>query len=517
MFIIYRPKTSFELNSLPGEETDLSNGQCNGQVTESKNTQHDGQDNDGQVDKIDEEKMELKRELGLLGGVSFIVGCIVGSGIFVSPKGVLDGTGSVGLSLIVWAGSGLISLMGSLCYCELGTLIPKSGAEYSYLREAYGDYIGFLYVWVAIVLMRPASLAIMSLTFGTYFSTLFDICGPPENPAKIAAVVCLITIMLLNCYSTQLSARLQIVTTVAKVAALLVIIIGGIYRMAIGHTEVVSTGFDESTSDPSTIALSFYDALWAYDGWNNLNYVTEELKNPSKNLPRANIASILIVIIIYCLTNIGYLTAMTKEELLGSNAVAVLWGERVLVSAAIIMPLSVMVSTLGSTNATAFSGGRSTFAAARDGNFPEVLSFIHVKQLTPLTSMVFTLLIGIIFVLLGDISSLIDFFSFAAWVFYGLTFSAVVFFRWKRPNAERPYRVPIFIPVIMVIISVYLVIAPIIQDPRIEFLYAAIFIVGGTVFYVPFVHFKLQIPGFDYFTTFLQLIFEVVPPSKYVD
>ncbi|KAI8791220.1 b(0,+)-type amino acid transporter 1 [Biomphalaria glabrata] len=132
---------------------------------------------------------------------------------------------------------------------------------------------------------------------------------------------------------------------------------------------------------------------------------------------------------------------MTKSELLASDAVAVLWGDRVLMAASIIMPLSVMVSTLGSTNATAFSGGRSTFAAARDGNFPEVLSFIHVKQLTPLTSMVFTLLIGIIFVLVGDIASLIDFFSFAAWVFYGLTFSTVIFFRWKRPNDDRPYRV----------------------------------------------------------------------------
>lgn len=504
------PKAKFELKTLPPDDMDATN-KCNG------HQQVEVMAEDDQSQENGEDKMELKRELGLFGGISFIVGCIVGSGIFVSPKGVLDGTGSVGLSLIVWAGSGLISLLGSLCYCELGTMIPKSGAEYSYLRDAFGDYLGFLYVWVAIILMRPASLAIMSLTFGTYFSTLFEICGPPELPAKLAAIACLLTIMLLNCYSTKLAARLQIITTLAKVAALFVVIIGGLYRIGMGHTDVLSTGFDESTTEPSTIALSFYDALWAYDGWNNLNYVTEELKDPATNLPRANILSVIIVIAIYCLTNIGYLTAMTKAELLASDAVAVLWGERVLMSAAIIMPLSVMVSTLGSTNATAFSGGRSTFAAARDGNLPEVLCFIHVKQFTPLTSMIFTLLIAMVFVLLGDISSLIDFFSFAAWVFYGLTFASVLFFRWKRPNDPRPYRVPIVIPIVMVLISIYLVIAPIIQDPRIEFLYATIFILGGTVFYVPFVHFKLKLPLFDHVTTFLQLIFEVVPPSKYVD
>ncbi|XP_059164936.1 b(0,+)-type amino acid transporter 1-like [Physella acuta] len=467
--------------------------------------------------EIEEGKMELRRELGLFGGISFIVGCIVGSGIFVSPKGVLDGTGSVGLSLIVWAGSGLISLCGSLCYCELGTMIPKSGAEYSYLRSAFGDYVGYLNIWVATILTRPASLAIMSLTFGAYFSTLFENCGQPEIPTKIAAIVCLVTIMLLNCYSTKLAARLQIITTVAKVAALFVIIIGGIYKMALGNTDVLATGFDESTTEPSTIALSFYDALWAYDGWNNLNFVTEELKNPAVNLPRANILSIIIVIIIYCMTNVCYLTAMTKAELLASDAVAMLWGDRVLMSAAIIMPLSVMISTLGSTNASAFSGGRSTFAAARDENLPEVLCFIHVRQLTPLTSMVFTLLIAIIFVLVGDISSLIDFFSFSAWVFYGLTFSTVLYFRWKKPNDPRPYRVPLVIPIVMILISIYLVIAPIVQDPRIEFLYATIFIFGGTIFYIPFVHFKKKAPFFDHVTTLLQLIFEVVPPSKYVD
>uniref|UniRef100_A0A0B7AWD6 b(0,+)-type amino acid transporter 1 n=1 Tax=Arion vulgaris TaxID=1028688 RepID=A0A0B7AWD6_9EUPU len=474
-------------------------------------------EDDEKENVVTEDTVQLKRELGLTGGISFIVGCIIGSGIFVSPKGVLDGTGSVGSSILVWAGAGIISLLGSLCYCELGTMIPKSGGEYTYIRQAFGNLPAFLYIWVSVILIRPSSMAIMSLTFGMYFSSVFELCGAPQLPHKLAAIACLLTIMLLNCYSTKLSARLQIITTLAKVAALFVVIIGGIYMITKGNTSEIATGFSGSITEPSTIALAFYDALWAYDGWNNLNYVTEELKNPKKNLPRANIISIISVIIIYILTNFAYLTAMTKTELLEADAVAMLWGERVILSAAIIMPLAVMISTLGSTNANAFSGGRSLFAASRDGNFPELFSFVNVKQFTPVPSMVFTIIISVAFVLIGDVSSLIDFFSFSAWLFYGLTFSSLIYFRYKLRDVERPYKVPLPIPILMVLISIYLVIAPIISDPAIEFLYATIFILGGTIFYFPFVYYKLKIPYFDDVTTWVQLIFEVVPVSKFVD
>ncbi|XP_035827654.1 b(0,+)-type amino acid transporter 1-like [Aplysia californica] len=272
-------KKNVELQSMPPEGTVVDG---DAKDTRKEATGENEKDVDGSDVEVNLENMELKRELGLVGGISFIVGCIVGSGIFVSPAGVLGSTGSVGLSLVVWVGAGLIALLGSLCYCELGTLIPKSGGEYSYLRKAFGNVPAFLFTWVSVVLVRPSSLAVMSLTFGTYFATLFPVCGSPKFLPELAAIVCLLTIMLLNCYSTKLSAQLQIITTVAKVAALLVIVVGGLIKLAEGNTKELNTGFTGSTTDPSTIALAFYDALWAYDGWNNLNYVTEELKNPSK-------------------------------------------------------------------------------------------------------------------------------------------------------------------------------------------------------------------------------------------
>ncbi|XP_071089047.1 b(0,+)-type amino acid transporter 1-like [Haliotis cracherodii] len=473
---------------------------------------YDNADNDTSSTTVEiVQKVQMQRNVGVFSGISIIVGTIIGSGIFVSPKGVLRDTGSVGLSLVVWAASGLIALLGALCYSELGTLIRLSGGEYAYIRAALGNIPAFLYSWTSVIVIRTSSLSIITLTFAQYVESFFTMCGAPVAPTKIVAAIALITVGIVNSWSTKLAARVQVVFTAAKLIALGIIIVGGVVKMAEGNISVLQEGFEGSTTSPSTIALAFYGALWAYDGWNNLNYVTEELENPEKNLPRANIFGVLLVTIVYVLTNISYLSVMTTQELLDSNAVAVTWGDRVLGAAAVIMPLSVMVSTFGAANGTAFSGGRVVYAAARDNNLPEILSYIQVKQLTPMPSMLFTIFIALLMIIPGDISGLIDFFSFTAWMFYGMTFLSLIVLRFRMKDAERPYKVPIPIPIIMLLISLYLIIAPIVEDPQIEFLYAFLFVIGGLIFYIPLVHFNLKVPGFDKITEWCQLILEIVP------
>ncbi|XP_060066525.1 b(0,+)-type amino acid transporter 1-like [Ylistrum balloti] len=455
--------------------------------------------------------IKLKKHVGLVSGTSFIVGTIIGSGIFISPKGVLMETGSVALSLIVWAGAGLLALMGSLCYAELGTLIRKSGGEYQYIKQAFGNIPAFLYAWTSIIVIRTSSMAIICLTFGEYVATFFPYCGNPDLPMKLVASLAIVTLAIINCTDARLATRVQVFFTVVKLAALLVISIGGIVRMAQGHVTELKRGFEGTTKSPSTIALAFYDALWSYDGWNNLNYLTEEIKNPKKNLPRANIAGVLLVTVIYLLTNMSYLTAMTSAELLASDAVAVTWGDRVLGSAAVLVPLSVLFSTFGSANGTLFSGGRVVYVAARDGMLPEMLSYVNCKRYTPVPSILFTAIISIIMVFPGNLSELIDFFSFTAWIFYGVTVSSLIVSRFTMKDAERVFKVPLPIPILFVLLSIYLVIAPIVQSPRIEFLYAFLFIIGGLIFYIPLVHFKLNIPFWGKISTFSQLLFEAVP------
>lgn len=452
--------------------------------------------------------------MGFVSGTALIVGTMIGSGIFVSPKGVLQRSGSVGLSLIVWIGSGLISLLGALCYAELGTLITKSGAEYSYILESFGGLLAFLFSWISVFVLKPAMLSIICMTLSEYIvQPFYPECQADSFAIKLITIFFIITITYVNCYSVSLATSTQNIFTAAKLLAIIIIVIGGAVHLLQGNTEHISKGFEGSKS-VRDIASSFYYGLWAYDGWNNLNYVTEELINPYRNLPLAIIFGIPIVTVCYVLVNISYMSVMTIEEILISDAVAVTWGNRILGFAAIIMPISVALSSFGAGNGSCFTSGRLAFVAAREGHLIDVLSFVDMSRYTPSPALVFNAFLSIILVIPGNIESLIDFFSFTAWLFYGVTMLALIVLRYKAPykDKHRPYKVHLSIPIAVFIISIYLVVCPILEDPRIEYLYATMYIVSGLLVYLLFVKYKFRCTTIvALITRSTQLIFSAVP------
>ncbi|XP_025115269.1 b(0,+)-type amino acid transporter 1-like isoform X1 [Pomacea canaliculata] len=471
---------------------------------------------------VEESKtVQMKKRLGLMGGTALIVGTMIGSGIFVSPKGVLAGCGSIGLSLVIWVSCGVISLFGALTYAELGTLITKSGAEYVYLLEAgqvlpnqFAPIPAFLFAWVSIFILKPALFGVIALSFGIYaVEPFFGDCEVPDVLVKLVAILCICIVSFVNCYSVKLANKVQIVFTVAKLLAIGVIVVGGFIMLAQGNNEYLMEGFQDTTHDLSSIALAFYDGLWAYDGWNNLNYATEELQNPFVNLPRAIMIGIPLVTVCYLLTNISYLTVMSKETLLQSPAVAATWGSRVLGPASLIIPLAVALSTFGAANGSCFTGCRLAYVAAREHHLPEVLSYVQINNFTPLPSVIFSTIVTILMIIPGNIFSLIDFFSFTAWLFYGATMACVLILRHTRPHEPRPYRVPTAIPVVMLIISVYLVVAPIAHNPRIEFLYATLFVLSGMIFYIPFIACKVRLTFLNPLVTAIQCALQVAPSA----
>ncbi|KAG1680681.1 b(0,+)-type amino acid transporter 1 [Nymphon striatum] len=465
------------------------NGFVNNYGGETTSSSEDGFSNSSE-DMIPDEIVQLKRRVGLLSGIALIVGTMIGSGIFVSPKGVLERTGSVGLSLIVWAGCGVLAMLGALSYSELGTMLPHSGAEYMYFYEAFGSLPAFMFAWVSVFVLKPSMLAIICLSLGEYVA----------EPLSHGCVTSQIIIKLIAAFTVSMS-RLGFYFADAHLSL--------IYLT--GQTQFLYEGFEGSTKSFSDIATAFYSGLWAYDGWNNLNYVTEELKNPFKNLPRAIAIGLPLVTICYVLINFSYLAVMTNAELLASDAVAITFGNRVLGFMAWVMPFAVALSTFGAGNGTCFTSGRLAFVAAREGHLIDLLSFIHVRRLTPSPALILNALLSLMMVIPGNIGSLIDFFSFTAWLFYGGTMLALIVMRWTRPNLHRPYKVPLIIPVIVLVISVYLVIAPIVDKPTVEYVYATAFMVAGIVFYIPFVHFKVKVCYMGKFTKLMQLLLEVVP------
>ncbi|KAM9432517.1 b(0,+)-type amino acid transporter 1 isoform 4-T4 [Salvelinus alpinus] len=461
------------------------------------------------------QKLSLKREVGLIGAISFIAGTMMGSGIFMSPQSVLVNIGSPGASLVIWAACGLLATLGSLCYAELGTVISESGAEYIYILRIFGQVVAFMFVFSFVIVMRPASATGIALSFAEYaVAPFYHDCTPPELVVKCVAAAGILVLAIVNSMNVRLAMFIQVFSMVIKLVALGVIIIGGVVLLFKGNTENFEDSFKGTNVEISSIGISLYQGLWSYDGWNTLNYVTEELKRPEVNLPRAVIIAIPMVTILYLLVNVSYLAAMTPRELMSSNAVAVTWGNKVLGSWGWVMSIAAALSAFGSLNGTFFSGGRVCFVAAREGHMPDILSMAHVNRLTPSPALIFTTAISLLVLIPGDFQSIVNFFSFTAWFFYAITLSGLLYLKIKKPELPRPYRVPIVIPILVIIAAIFLVLAPIIDNPAIEYLYVTLFIFSGVLFYVPFIHFKLCPGLLEKVTVFLQLFLEVAPADK---
>ncbi|KAM6913093.1 b(0,+)-type amino acid transporter 1 isoform 2-T2 [Xenentodon cancila] len=462
----------------------------------------------------------MRREIGLLGGVALVSGTMIGSGIFMSPQFVLAYVGSPGASLVIWGLSGAVAMFAALCYTELGTIIPESGGDFIYILRIYGPCPAFFAAVTFILLMKPFGVTAMAISIAEYATAPFySGCQPPQLAVKCIAAVTIMAVAIVNILHVRIAIRVQVVFLVAKVITLTVIAIGGIAEIIQDSSMIVENlkvenSFKGTQYSVSTLGMAFYQGLYSYAGWYNLNYVTEELKRPEVNLPRALMIAISLVTGLYLLVNVSYLAVLTPEELMSSNAVAVTWGNKVLGRWGWIMSVAAALSAFGSLNGSFFSGGRVCYVAAREGHMPDILSMAHVHRLTPSPALIFTTAVSLIVLVPGDFQSIVNYFSFTAWFFYGVTLSGLIYLKIKKPDLPRPYNVPLVLPILVLIVAIFLVLAPIIDKPKIEYLYVTLFILSGAIVYVPFIHFKLCPGLFNKVTVFLQLFLEVAPVEK---
>ncbi|XP_033626075.1 cystine/glutamate transporter-like [Asterias rubens] len=468
------------------------------------------------------EGMVLKRQIGLGGCIAFVVGTVIGSGIFISPKGVLQNTGSVGLSLVVWVACGILSTIGALCYAELGTTIPESGGDFTYILQTFGVVLAFLRVWTHIVAVFTASFAVLAVTGATYLTEpFFGECTVPTVVIQLLAATLLGAVFCLNSVSVPWSNRVQIIFSIAKVTGLLIIIVSGLVLVIQGKFENLRSGFTPAIDvTPDKLPLAFYSGLFAYSGWQFLPTFTEEIENPSRNIPLGITLSMTLITGVYILVNLAYYVELTPIEILSSDAVALTYGERVLGPWAFIISIAVALSCIGSINGSIFSFARILLVASRVNCMPQILGMIHVHNKTPLPAAIVTFPIVIVMLISPDVNALINYMSFARWLLVSIAVAVLPYWRWKYPDMERPFKVPIILPFIFILCALFVVAVSIYSSP-IDCGIGALITLSGVPVYFVFARWQGK-PAwftrtFDSMTCFLQRFLIVTPEDKKIE
>ncbi|MFI5385494.1 MAG: APC family permease [Fimbriimonadales bacterium] len=382
----------------------------------------------------------LVRQIGLGSGIAVVVGSTIGSGIFKSPSGIAGQLPGPLPMLAVWVIGGLFVLCGALTLSEVGGAFPYSGGLYVYVREAYGRQAAFLFGWAQLVLLRPSSIGAVAIVFGQYFVRLFGIQeGQPGYNAWSAVMAsgAILTVTIANVLGVKLGTSIQNLTVIAKVAGLLLLIV---LALAIGLPHAATHFTPAIPSGSFTVpmfGLALVSVLWAYDGWADGSYISGEIVNPRKNVPRAILFGTAIIIAVYLLANLAYLSVFSvqeigKSEIIAADSMSKLvgaWGVTFIVA-------TVMISTFGTLSATVLTSPRIFFALSEDRLFFEPLARVHPRFKTPYVAVALCGALGITYVIAATALSgskafgaLTDAFVIGIVPFYALSVGSVFVFR----------------------------------------------------------------------------------------
>ena len=428
----------------------------------------------GEADRWGE---RLPRSLGAWSAIAVVVGSTIGSGIFRTPAVIAERVTDPVLFAGVWIFGAVIALAGALTYAELSAMIPRTGGIYVYLREAFGRLPAFLFGWSELVILRPAAYGAIAITSAEYLWRVAGVdgsasaFGTPLSLAQVMAAAMIVVVGAINYRGIALGAIVQNWSTVLKVGALLVLIALGLFVGAeppSGPPPAPTSAAE--TSIVSGFLLAMVSVLWAYDGWSDVGFVSGEVADPQRNLPRAFFLGTASVAALYLLATAAYTAVVPLSHMPGSQLIAADVASAVIGPAGVVfVSAAVMLSTFGTLNGSMMTGPRVFFAMAEDGLFFKSLARVQPQYGTPGGAIVLSVVLGVVFVSVRTFAELADQFVIGIWPFYALGVLAVFVLRRRQPDRERPYRtwgypwVPgIFLAATVFLLGNYLVREPVI-------------------------------------------------------
>lgn len=439
----------------------------------------------------DKTNTKLKSELGLATTILFVIGAVIGSGIFKKPALMAGEVGSPEIMLGIWVIAGVITLFGALTNAEVAGMISETGGQYIFFQRIYGEFTAFLYGWAIFIVIQTGSIASISYVFGEYSQVFVKLphfpaaleksivlhiplignIFPLDNIGVKAVTIGLIAFLsFINYLGVKFGGRVVAFFTSTKMLIMLFFVFMALF-MTTGDFSNFTTGIPLADMPQKSLFLGIVAALsgafWAYDGWNNVTYLAGEIKKPQRNIPIGLVVGTVIVILLYVLINIAYLYVLPMNEMAKSTLVAADAATKVLgtVGGAFIAA-AVMVSTFGTSNGTIMASARVYYAMSNRGMFFSSIGKTHHKYFTPANALWLQLGWSALLVMSGTFDILTDMLIFVTWIFYMLGAIGVFILRRKMPDAFRPYKVwgyPV-IPIIFIVFAFFFVIFTLYND-----------------------------------------------------
>jgi basic amino acid/polyamine antiporter, APA family len=454
----------------------------------------------------------LVRGLTAFDTTALVVGTVIGTGVFLKAAVMAQVVATPALVLAAWVAAGLLSLAGALAYAELGAMLPEAGGEYVYLRESYGSAAAFLFGWQRFVVGGSASVASIASGFAIFLAAFVplgdawlrrDVTALGQSfewqfgPRQLVAVAAIVLLSAVNCFTVAIGGRVQSTLTVLKVGGIAFVVLGiFFFGRGADWSHLRSPAGAHAWSGFAAFGTAMLAALWPYDGWNNMPMAAGEVKDPGRNIPRALVGGVLIVMAIYCVANLAYFYALPVDEVASSNSTLHRAALPVASKAATtflgeyggkLVAIAFVVSALGALNGSILSNARVPFAMARDGYFAARLAELHPATRVPVRVIVVQAVWSSLLAVSGSYDQLTDCLIFASWIFYGLTTSAVFVLRRRRPDAPRPYRTlgyPL-VPALFLLVAGWLVVNTALERP-IESVTGIVLILAGLPVYAWF-------------------------------